>query len=219
MKVQLPSMNSSKHSQQTSKLPFFPCQMFFTSGTKTAATSEGAEHCCVCVCGAGYRIGSASLWGFSWLSEHLKGRLLFGGSSKWGGRLPLVFIASGRPLLHQSSALLQGGNPAPENHSERLHFLVNRSCASAVNTAASPSRTVIKCSCWDDSRALAGDLSGRLLRRCRQMLGVYVAGSRCFHGSFSSCADAVQTAKPSPPPPPSLSEPQPSFPACSCQVE
>lgn len=97
--------------------------MFFTSGTKTAATSEGAEHCCVCVCGAGgastgYRIGSASLWGFSWLSEHLKGRLLFGGSSKWGGRLPLVFIASGWPLLHQSSAQLQGGNPASENHSE-----------------------------------------------------------------------------------------------------
>lgn len=43
--MQLPSMNSSKHfHSKLANFPFpLPVRCFFTSGAKTAATSEGAE--------------------------------------------------------------------------------------------------------------------------------------------------------------------------------
>ena len=77
-----------------------------------------ARQCvCVCVCvfvgraaaaaalRAGYRTGSVGLWGFSWLSERLKGRLLSGGSDREHRPLSVVFVASWRLPLNQKLCL------------------------------------------------------------------------------------------------------------------
>lgn len=45
------------------------------------------------------------LWGFSWLSERLKGRLHSRGRDRECRPLPLVFAASWRPLLNQKLCL------------------------------------------------------------------------------------------------------------------
>ena len=119
------------HSKLCDFLFFFSSQMFFTSwrlGAKAAATLLKQESAlwyelnawcvCVCVCvfvgraaaaaaavRAGYRTGTDGLWGFSWLSERLKGRLLSRGSDREHRPLSLVFVASWRPLLNQKLCL------------------------------------------------------------------------------------------------------------------
>lgn len=52
-----------------------------------------------------YRRGTGGLWGFSWLSEHLKGRLLSRSSHREHRPLSVLFVASWRPLLNQELCL------------------------------------------------------------------------------------------------------------------
>lgn len=93
--------------EQTLKLPFFLflSDVFHLWYKDSCHLRGSGANVCVCV---GQQEDTeeeaslaAGLWGFSWLSEHLKGRLLFGGSSKWCEPEPLVCaagLAAGRTL-------------------------------------------------------------------------------------------------------------------------
>lgn len=114
------SINSWKHlklfCQWTLCLPFFfSSQMFFyllTLGCKGSRHLTEAAHWCklnavrawLATVRAGYRTGTDGLWGFSWLSERVKGRLLSGGSNREHRPLSVAFVASWRPLLNPESS-------------------------------------------------------------------------------------------------------------------
>lgn len=108
------ALNSSKHSFPPTlnfKTSLFSLPVrCFSPLVQRQLPPQGVELTAVCVCRVAYRRGSTGLWGFSWLSEHLKGRLLFGGSSKWCR--PRSGICSQASLTAGKNCLR--GNPASE---------------------------------------------------------------------------------------------------------